>query len=490
MYSTTKASIFNKGKISETFATTKGVKQGDVLSTLLFNIFVNDLPKEISKISNDPPSLFNMDIDSLLFADDLAILALTKEGLQEKINVVDIFCKKWGLAVNVKKTKILVFNKAGATIKKHKFYLNNNEIESVKQYTYLGFTFTTSGSMLVGIENLLNKSKKAWFSVQRYLQKSSEKTVKTYLTLIDSLIKPIMLYACEAWGDIKIKKIFDSKIEKFHLSMCKQILGVTKRANNIKTLAELGRYPIYINIETQIFKYFQRFTFVDKERCVYKAFQEELKGDIGDELSWVSFIKTKLDRYGLTYLGTDILKACKSKELASTLRNKTKLFLKRLKDTYLQEQFHTLKFGMHKTLTNFKDQYDYETYLNLKIFENRRALTKLRIGAHNLLVVSGKWFKIELEERICKQCQLNKIEDEFHFTLECPIYSDIRNDCFSKIQESENIVLQKIKNLEQLYDILNKISIQAVNVFAEFVKKAFQLRQKREAQNYGYIIIF
>ena len=69
--------------------------------------------------------------------------------------------------------------------------------------------------------------------------------------------------------------------------MCKQVLGVNKRSNNVNTLAELGRYPLLINIESQIFKYFQRFVYVDKNRLLYKAFQHELTEDFGEQGSWV-----------------------------------------------------------------------------------------------------------------------------------------------------------------------------------------------------------
>ena len=39
----------------------------------------------------------------------------------------------------------MIFNKQGATIRKFKFYFQAQEIEIVKQYTYLGFTFIPSG---------------------------------------------------------------------------------------------------------------------------------------------------------------------------------------------------------------------------------------------------------------------------------------------------------------------------------------------------------
>ena len=119
----------------------------------------------------------------------------------------------------------MIFNKQGATIRKFKFYFQGQEIEIVKQYTYLGFTFIPSGKKHQEIENLINKAKKSWFILQRFLYKSEGKTVNTCLNLIDTTIKRIVLHAFESLRDPKYQHNL-SKIEKFHLSLCKQILGV------------------------------------------------------------------------------------------------------------------------------------------------------------------------------------------------------------------------------------------------------------------------
>jgi len=71
-----------------------------------------------------------------------------------------------------KKNKVMIFNKAGATIKKHKLKFQGNFLESASVYTYLGFVFVTSGKPYAGIENLVNKTRKAWFSIQISLLKS------------------------------------------------------------------------------------------------------------------------------------------------------------------------------------------------------------------------------------------------------------------------------------------------------------------------------
>ena len=82
-----------------------------------------------------------------------------------------------------RKAKMSIFSNKGAKIKKFKFYLTDKEIEIAKQYTYLGFTFTPSGKKQVGIDNLIDKARKVWFSIQKLLHKSKEKAIDVYLRL-------------------------------------------------------------------------------------------------------------------------------------------------------------------------------------------------------------------------------------------------------------------------------------------------------------------
>ena len=62
------------------------------------------------------------------------------------------------------------------------------------------------------------------FILQQFLYTFEEKSVNTYLNLIDTTIESVALYACENWGDHKDEHYL-SKIKKFHPSLCKRILG-------------------------------------------------------------------------------------------------------------------------------------------------------------------------------------------------------------------------------------------------------------------------
>ena len=90
-----------------------GVKQGDTLSTILFNLYINDLPNIFSFDGSDPIVVDHSSINCLIYADDLVIMSTTAEGLQKCINILATYCDKWKLQVNLKKTKVILYNRQG-----------------------------------------------------------------------------------------------------------------------------------------------------------------------------------------------------------------------------------------------------------------------------------------------------------------------------------------------------------------------------------------
>jgi len=86
------------------------VKQGCPLSPLLFGLFIDGLEKRLNALEGDtPPMLGQLAVRLLLYVDDLALMSHTPIGLQKQLDVLQAFCCECQLIVNVKKTKVVVF---------------------------------------------------------------------------------------------------------------------------------------------------------------------------------------------------------------------------------------------------------------------------------------------------------------------------------------------------------------------------------------------
>ena len=88
-----------------------GVKEGCVLSPVLFSMFIDDLVVDNYKTGKGV-LLYSDIIASLLYADDVAILvAENVSDLQSVLNVVDQWCQAWGININPSKSKAIHFRR-------------------------------------------------------------------------------------------------------------------------------------------------------------------------------------------------------------------------------------------------------------------------------------------------------------------------------------------------------------------------------------------
>ena len=86
------------GVLSDTFDANQGVRQGCILSPLLFNIFISDLPEILNNPKNNPAKVGSNEILScILWADDLVMISESKKGLIDMLHDLSDFSAKNGL---------------------------------------------------------------------------------------------------------------------------------------------------------------------------------------------------------------------------------------------------------------------------------------------------------------------------------------------------------------------------------------------------------
>ena len=112
--------------LTHKISSTAGLKQGCILSPTLFSVYINDLV-DMFDSTCDPVALQNRKLSCLLYADGIVLLSETANGLQNCIDKLEYFCKKWNLSVNLNKTNVLIFNKAGRVTRNLKFHYGSGK---------------------------------------------------------------------------------------------------------------------------------------------------------------------------------------------------------------------------------------------------------------------------------------------------------------------------------------------------------------------------
>ena len=108
MYMLQKIQVKWNGIISEPFNVTNGVRQGGVLSPLLFSVYIDDLLVELEK-SGIGCYIGNRYYGVLGYADDLVLLCPTKDGLRQMIKICEKYAHDHDIKFNGKKSQLIVF---------------------------------------------------------------------------------------------------------------------------------------------------------------------------------------------------------------------------------------------------------------------------------------------------------------------------------------------------------------------------------------------
>lgn len=387
----------------------------------------------------------------------------TAEGLQESLNLLKQYCLRWKLTVNTGKTKIMVFRKGGILPRLLKFYYGDEELEIVASFSYLGLVFTPGGSFSGAQKTLSGQAQKAIFKLNRYLYNFINLTPRHTLELFDKLVTPILNYGAEVWGFAKA-----NQIERTHLQFCKRLLGVKKSTQNSFIYGEFGRLDYQTQRYFIVIKYWLKIVNSEQHKYI-KSIYNILIQDIEEnnrQINWAQLVKQLLFRMGFAEVWIQ--------QNVGDVKIFLGMFKRRLKDNFVQnwnsEINDSSRAVFYKTFSNFS----FQTYLDIvTVKKYRTALSRIRVSSHRLEVEAGRWarpVRIDYDNRKCRIC--NKLEDEFHFIFECPIYTDLRKLYIDKYY----LMRPSMFKLIELLTTNRKKQIRNLGIF---IYKAFEERNKQ-----------
>ena len=460
MYEDTSTRIKFSNGLSDPFPSERGVKQGDVLSPTLFNIFIDGVVSDLKSEPKCEPVIINdLSINCLLYADDVILLSNSKNGLQANIDVFKNYCENWKLQVNVEKSKVMVFNSNGKTYI-NDFHYDDKILQTVSQYCYLGVMLKCNSKFNVAISVLMEKARKAMFKIKKIVGLNNP--CRLLEKLFNTLVIPILLYNCEIWG-VDIKPDDSSVVERFHMKFIKEILGVNCKTSNSACRAELGILPLWPKISFLCIKFYNHLM-ESKNTLAHKIFVSTKNSN-----PWTQKVYNILHHLGFS----NILQENNTiKHLLATIKL-------RINDQALQGQTSTIS-GSSKLLF-FRNYFNYQRcpYVDILMNKSERSyISKIRLSSHNLAIEKGRHLSIPIDQRKCNVCNSGAIESEEHFIFNCTKYADIRKSFETSIN---NHFLSKEYNSNKsrfLKSCFYSKSLKVLKLTSSFFSQCFALRNQ------------
>ena len=274
---------------------------------------------------------------------------------------------------------------------------------------------------------------------------------KTFTTLFQTNIASILDYGCEVIGYQKFKEC-----DKVQLKAQRFFLGISSLSPIPMIQGDMAWKSGYNRRKLTQFRFWNRLVKMDDIRlpkklwravCVKKTIWFEKLLDFDKNNVFEEDVK---DCYPLDLrLLPDILKEKDSEMWKKEVKKKPKL----------------------RTYLKIKENYTTENYVTLNLSREQRSfLAQLRSGTLPIRLETGRFVREKSEDRICQQCELQKVEDEIHFLFECELYNDVRKDFFDEnVEEGFN---------GTDFELLALLNSNKSRALAKYIKQCWEIRNE------------
>ena len=210
------------GSVSDPAPVISGVPQGTVLGPILFLIFINDLPANLTSRSR-------------LFADDCIVYnrirnRTDQENLQRDLDRLAEWEGRWGMEFHPQKCNILTCTRS-LKPKRFTYKLRGHALEHETSSKYLGVDITTDLSWDTHINRITKKASRMLGFIRRNLLVAN-KTTKTNAYF--SLVRPHLEYCCSIWNPHEIGQI--KQLESIQRQAARYVCRDYSRTSSVTAL--------------------------------------------------------------------------------------------------------------------------------------------------------------------------------------------------------------------------------------------------------------
>lgn len=428
LYRHTESCVRVGSHYSDWFEVKMGVKQGCVLSPLIFSLFIDGVVEALRK-ADVGVNIGNVHVDLLLYADDICIVCESEKDLQKAMLIVQKYMNQWRLRVNLTKTKVVVY---GRKVKKCEIRYDGVLLDVEESYEYLGLWMRRvwRGRWKQTKDKLIKKTRRKMEMAIGFGMYEGKIRPKTGCKIWKQLIRPVLEYGAEIWGDVEWEEA-----EKLQREMARRILRCSSSTAKEVVLGELGWMTIKARRMKLMVKYWGKIVRMNEDRLVKRLYREGrismVKG------GWCERVENIM-----LLLGTELSNRWNTEDLSGSFfggdfDSNVGFVIQRWEEIqYKNAISRKPKLELYGKIQPFK-MFCVKPYLNSMTYYNvNRMMTSFRSGSCDLMIERGRYSKLPREWRLCPMCY-QCCEDVQHVLLECEAYLFERNVMKRKFNANE-----------------------------------------------------
>jgi len=193
LYSATFSAVRTSGGLSDWFQTVVGVLQGCILSSLLFNIFLEVVMAKVHEYVDGGITICGYTLNSLRFVDDIAALSDSQHGLLSVVGRIADTSYMIGMRISTEKTKV---QHIGRHPKSMTITINQQKLKQTDKFAYIGRVISSDNTSEQDIQkriglacDRMNRLATIW--------KSKNLSTETKVLVYNSMVIGILIYNSE-----------------------------------------------------------------------------------------------------------------------------------------------------------------------------------------------------------------------------------------------------------------------------------------------------
>ena len=237
------AKIKYQNTTSSAFLLSQGVRQGSILSPYLYNIYTEDILKEIRDLNIGTFLDPGINTSIIAFADDLILLSPNLKHLQQMLSLCESYGQATGLKFNSKKTQFVI--SGDCPFQHPTVIINDKEVKPQPTLKHLGFLWDTKLRKITLAGHQENRISELWAVTFSLIASGIRKMHPNIIAnIFRSIVLPKVLYGMEL---TVTSKPFLERLNRQCRSAFKNLLGYSKfGANDLNKLYKLADITPFI----------------------------------------------------------------------------------------------------------------------------------------------------------------------------------------------------------------------------------------------------